>query len=148
MTAGPPPDTRAGPGLGPNDRAVLAVLADAKGPLGAYEVLDQVRRHGLKAPPQVYRALHRLIGLGLAHRIESLNAFVACAHGRHSDAVGADRAMFVICDRCGAAAELDANPVAAAAKSAAVAKGFRVGQVIVEMKGLCAGCAAEAPGPG
>lgn len=149
MTDGPRPDTGRRSTLGPNDRAVLAVLTQAKGPLGAYEVLDQVRCHGLRAPPQVYRALNRLIGLGLAHRIESLNAFVACAHGHHADPVGAaDRAMFVICDRCGAVVELDAAATAGAAEAAAATKGFRVDQVIVEMKGLCAPCADQAAGSG
>ena len=59
---------------------VLKVLAKANAPLSAYSLLDKLREYGLKAPPQVYRALEKLIEIGKVHRIESMNAFIACGH--------------------------------------------------------------------
>ena len=53
---------------------------------------------GLRAPLQVYRALDKLVETGLVHRLESLNAFVACAHKHcHDDCASA----FAICEKCG-----------------------------------------------
>ena len=40
-----------------NQSLVLKALRKAKQPVGAYEILDQLREHGLKAPLQIYRTL-------------------------------------------------------------------------------------------
>ncbi|RME99952.1 MAG: transcriptional repressor, partial [Alphaproteobacteria bacterium] len=39
-----------GKGLTKNQRAVFAVLQGAQTPMGAYQILDQVRDQGLRAP--------------------------------------------------------------------------------------------------
>ena len=41
-----------------------------KHPVGAYELLDQLREHGLRAPLQIYRTLDQLIELKIVHRLE------------------------------------------------------------------------------
>ena len=61
-----------------NQSLVMGELSKADGPLSAYAILDQLRDHGFRAPPQVYRALDKLVEFGLVHRLECLNAFVAC----------------------------------------------------------------------
>ena len=61
-----------------NQQLVLTILNKADMPLSAYSILDGLREFGFKAPLQVYRALDRLIELGKVHRIESMNAFIAC----------------------------------------------------------------------
>jgi Fur family zinc uptake transcriptional regulator len=49
--------------------------------MGAYEVLDGLREAGFGSqPPVAYRALDFLVANGFAHKIERLNAFIACAH--------------------------------------------------------------------
>ena len=63
-----------------NQSLVMKTLTSADAPLSAYTILDRLRDDGLRAPLQVYRALDKLTTLGLVHRLESLNAFVACAH--------------------------------------------------------------------
>ena len=65
--------------LTPNQSKVLAKLEAASGPLSAYALLDQLRDDGFRAPLQVYRALESLVGAGLVHRLESMNAFVPAA---------------------------------------------------------------------
>ena len=64
--------------LSKNQQIVLEIIEKAKEPLKAYSILFSVQKKGIKAPPQVYRALDRLIKLGKIHKIESKNAFVAC----------------------------------------------------------------------
>ena len=63
-----------------NQGLVFDVLTHSEGPLSAYSILDKLRDSGFRAPLQVYRALDKLLEFGLVHRLESLNAFVACAH--------------------------------------------------------------------
>jgi Fe2+ or Zn2+ uptake regulation protein len=46
---------------------------------------------------RVYRVLSRLMRGGLAHRLETTNAYVPWVDPRH----GHDTAMFVICHGCG-----------------------------------------------
>ena len=84
-----------------NERLVHTVLEEADGPLGAYAILDAVREAGMRSPPQVYRALERLQQRGLAHRIERLNAFVACRR----DECDGTATIFAICENCGCARE-------------------------------------------
>jgi Fur family zinc uptake transcriptional regulator len=64
---------------------VLQALLSSHRPLGAYEVIDELAKSMPRpAPITVYRALDFLMENGLVHRIESRNAFLACAH--HHDA--------------------------------------------------------------
>jgi len=58
----------------------MDLLKNNKVPLSAYDILDKLHDFGFRAPLQVYRALDKLIELGLVHRLETLNAFVACQH--------------------------------------------------------------------
>ena len=74
------------------DKIIVDALRDVGRPLSAYELIEKVRVKGVSAPPTVYRALQRLIDDGLAHRLESLNAFVACEHPHHQG-----KAVFAIC---------------------------------------------------
>ena len=60
---------------------VLELVWDSHRPIGAYAILERLKSDGRSAaPPTVYRALDFLMGVGLVHRIESLNAYVGCAH--------------------------------------------------------------------
>ena len=80
---------------------VLAVLRSHRVPMSAYEVLRCLREeHPRLAPPTIYRALAALTERGKAHRLESLNAFIACQCDRHHDA-----SILSICTDCGAVEE-------------------------------------------
>ncbi|MGI9383544.1 MAG: Fur family transcriptional regulator [Methyloligellaceae bacterium] len=118
-----------------NQRAVFSALLDAEKPLGAYEILDEVRDQGFRAPLQVYRALQKLMELRLVHRIESRNAFVACDHEPHTEAV-----CFLICDRCEKAIELPIHDLEDGLQARARGAGFTISGVCVEITGTCKGC--------
>jgi Fur family zinc uptake transcriptional regulator len=88
------------------------------------------------APITVYRALDFLMENGLVHRIESRNAFLACAHDHDESAMVA----FLICDRCGSVGEIPAAPVAQSVSDAARTTGFAPKMSVVEITGTCAHC--------
>ena len=49
--------------LSKNQALVYEALSQASKPVGAYDLLDQLKAHGLRAPLQIYRALEGLIEL-------------------------------------------------------------------------------------
>ena len=121
-----------------NQNLVLDVLADAEAPLSAYSILDHLRADGIRAPLQVYRALDKLQQLGLCHKLESINAFVACAH-EHAHEKGALTA-FAICEKCGRVDEF-ADPVVAERLAAwAHHTGFATDHATIEIRGRCKDC--------
>ena len=85
-------------------------------------------------PPTVYRALDFLERRGLAHRIASISAYVACDHAGPDHA-----AAFLICDCCGATAEVPSG-AGAQLSTSADARGFVIQRATVEAHGLCAQC--------
>ena len=121
-------------------RSVLALVIGAGGPVGAYALLDRLKAERANAAPvTVYRALDFLMAHGLIHKIERLNAFVACTESgdeHHEHAV-----QFLICRTCGTVAEMDDHGIAAAVSSAAGKTGFRPDHATVEVEGTCGNCA-------
>ncbi|MFP1633371.1 Fur family transcriptional regulator [Zhengella sp. ZM62] len=126
-------------GLTRNQALVLETLSGAEGPLSAYAILDMLRESGFRAPLQVYRALEKLVDLGMVHRLESLNAFVAC---RHPGCDSHETIAFAICDRCGHVAEISDEDLTARLRAIAGAAGFQPAKSVVEIHGLCRDCRA------
>lgn len=115
---------------------VLGIVVEAGKPLTAYEALAALGRQVKNPkPPTVYRALEFLQEAGLVHRIESMNAYVAChgVHERHNS-------QFLICDDCGDVQEVDIaqmnNSIDAATKKA----GFTPAHWSAEIHGICKKC--------
>ena len=119
---------------------IRELLAGAEKPLSAYDVIDALHEKGRVAPPTVYRALQKLIDSGLAHRLETRNAYVACR--RHADACGhLHRAGFMICRVCGKAQEFGDAEIDDLLTRTAARSGFAAERMAVEIQGLCAHCA-------
>lgn len=135
--------THTQPDLTRNQALVFGALEGADAPLSAYTILDQLRDDGLRAPLQVYRALDKLVAFGLVHRLESLNAFVACNYPvgeAGGESHGA--AAFAICENCDSVAEFTEQDVAARLRSWAKAEGFEPHSTVIELRGLCETCRA------
>ena len=116
-------------------RRVLELLLEAGGPVKAYDLIAAFGADGQAAkPPTVYRALEFLERLGFTHKLESINAYVACrrAGGRHA-------AAFLICDCCGATEEFEPG-VSEAVERAGTGRGYEVRTLTVEARGLCPAC--------
>jgi Fur family zinc uptake transcriptional regulator len=126
--------------LTPIRARVLELIAEAGKPVKAYDLLEWVRAKkgvGADAPPTVYRALDFLMANGFVHKLESVNAFVACHHpnsAQHS-------VPFLICDRCHSAVELEDREVVTQLEQRAKALGFQPQAQTLEVHGLCARCA-------
>ena len=118
-----------------NDELVFSALRKTDKPITAYELLDRLRIKGVSAPPTVYRSLDRLIEEGFAHKLESLNAFVACAHPHHRTS-----AIFAICQDCGTASEFSDSSLARRITAWAKKVRFEVDETIVEIRGHCGDC--------
>jgi Fur family transcriptional regulator, zinc uptake regulator len=123
--------------LTPIRRQVLRTLLSSHRPLGAYEVIEDLAVSMPRpAPITVYRALEFLMANGLVHRIESRNAYLACAHDHDRAAAVA----FLICERCGLVGEVPVRPLARSLDQAARASGFVPKLSVVEITGTCAHC--------
>lgn len=133
-------------GLTRNQSLVFDVLEGSEAPMSAYTILDRLRDDGFRAPLQVYRALDKLTEFGLVHRLESLNAFVACAH-RHDECCGAGHGhgtvAFAICENCGHVMEFHDHDVDHRLAGWAEASGFKPAKTTIEIRGLCKVCAAS-----
>ncbi len=117
-------------------RHVLELVSDNHKAVGAYELLDLMRQKNPNAKPAtVYRALDFLIESGLVHKIESLNAFIACLHAesRHQSAI-------LICDQCQNAYEIEAADIYEKLFSMSEAVRFKPRWLTLELHGLCADC--------
>jgi Fur family zinc uptake transcriptional regulator len=127
---------RAGQRLTPLRQRVLELVWSSHQPIGAYAILDRLKQDGRSAaPPTVYRALEFLLEQGLVHRIETLNAFVGCAQPGDGHLV-----QFLICRKCGTAAEIEDRRVVEAIGRSAAERGFALEGRVIELSGLCVHC--------
>lgn len=122
----------------PRER-VLKILLDEQKPLGAYDILQRLSKEIERPnPPTVYRAIQFWHQEGFIHCIDSLKSYVICSGAHH---IG--QAHFLICNQCDFVQELasivDFTPVTESAK----AINFSIINCTVEVKGLCARCAAN-----
>lgn len=117
---------------------IMTVLRTRREALTAYALLSALRpAHPRIAPPTVYRALAKLAESGRVHRLESMNAFIACrCDGDH------DAFVMAICDDCGAVEESVAPELFAALSRLAGRSGFDAQRPVVELHGVCASCRA------
>ena len=122
-----------------NQSLVMGALMSSDGPLSAYTILDRLRDHGFRAPLQVYRALDKLVEFGLVHRLESLNAFVAC---RHPGCDGHETIAFMICQKCGQVNEITDRTLAVRLKQLAGEAHFALKKSTIELRGICSVCQA------
>lgn len=120
-----------------NQGLVQQALTDAESPMTAYQILDSLRADGLNAPLQVYRALDKLVHYGLVHRLESINAFVAC---QQHDCHDTRRVAFAICDECGHVREFPVASVSKHLEQWAKSEEFELVSTVLELRGRCARC--------
>ncbi len=117
-------------------RKVLELLLQEHQALGAYDILNLLREAGFNhQPPAAYRTLQFLVKNGFAHKIERLNAFVACLNPGedHSPA-------FMICRKCDAVAETQSEPSVSSLSTVAKSSGFNIEETVIEASGLCSSC--------
>lgn len=120
----------------PIRQRVLELVWESHQPIVAYDLLKSLRKEKTNAEaPTVYRALDFLLAHGLAHKIESLNAFVGCAQPETKHV-----SQFLICTDCRQAVELDNARIQQAIEQQAGKTGFRIREQTIEIKGICPEC--------
>lgn len=116
-------------------RRTLGILLESHSALGAYDVLERLKAEGLGSkPPIAYRALGFLLDNGFIHRVERLNAFIACSHpGAIHDPA------FLICTDCKSVAETLVRSAGSLSRSARES-GFHIQETTLEAEGKCPQC--------
>ena len=122
-----------------NQALVLNILTKASQPLGAYAILAELRSYGFKAPLTVYRALDQLAGMGLVHKLESLNSWTSCCGDHH-----ANSPVFEICNDCGNVTEHFDKELLKNLSNVSERSGFIPDRSIIEIHGRCDDCGTDA----
>ncbi len=120
-----------------NQQIVLDFIEKSSEPLKAYSILFNVKKQGIKAPLQVYRALDRLVEIGKIHKIESRNAFVAC---KNSNCQVSKATAFSICESCEDVTEVSNLKLSKYLTNFADKSGMKYNKYNLEFFGLCKKC--------
>ena len=123
--------------LSKNQQIIFDLIHKSSEPLKAYTILFNVQKKGIKAPPQVYRALDKLVEIGKIHKIESKNAFVAC---RNSDCEISKATAFSICESCEIVDEISDVKLSKYLSNFNQKKGMKYKKFNLELFGLCKKC--------
>lgn len=116
---------------------VLRLMAAQHGSISAYDLLDQLRATEPQAkPPTVYRALEFLLEQGFIHRVESNNSYVVCHHFE----APAHTSVMLVCERCAAVTEKQAQGVENIIAELAGEARFALRHSVIEAHGLCMSC--------
>lgn len=113
---------------------VMAALLEFDGATAkAYDIVESM--DDVK-PMTVYRALDFLVAQGLAHRIESLNAYAPCveSHCAHKDS------QYLICEKCEKVEELHNHAIDHFIAEQIAKDGFKITTKVIEIHGLCSCC--------
>jgi Fur family transcriptional regulator, zinc uptake regulator len=119
--------------------AVYDAIVAAEAPLSAYDIADRMSTKLARriAPNTVYRILDLFLAHNIVSRIESKNAYVACAH---PDAK--EDCLFLVCERCGSTSHQDNHKIGVDVRAVANRDGFSPHRVVMEIHGLCGRCQA------
>jgi Fur family zinc uptake transcriptional regulator len=122
--------------LGVNDKRVFEVLLSEHRAFSAYEVADRAGKDSKRLQAnQVYRAVEMLIKLGVAHRVELKNGYMACHSTNNCTAH-----QILICESCGQVAELENSKLDAEIVKSAEEVGFTPQPQKLELLGICPNC--------
>ena len=120
-----------------NQKIVLDIIEKSSQPLKAYSILFDVKKKGINAPLQVYRALDKLVEIGKIHKIESRNAFIAC---KNSNCQVSKATAFPICESCEDVTEVSNLKLSKYLNNFADKSGMKYNKYNLEFFGLCKNC--------
>ena len=123
--------------LSKNQKIIFDLIHKSSEPLKAYTILFNVQKKGIKAPPQVYRALDKLVEIGKIHKIESRNAFVAC---KNLNCEITKATAFSICEKCEKVTEINNFKLSKYLTNFKDDSGMKYKKYSLEFFGLCKKC--------
>jgi len=122
-------------------KLVLRQLIETRHALSAYEIAARIQHKTNNQLPvmSVYRMLDFLASVGLVHKIESQNKYVACRH------ISCDQphqsAQYLICQNCDYIHEIDLSQERLGdIDQLAAQESFSLSFSVIEYKGLCHEC--------
>lgn len=119
-------------------RKVLAIIWASHKPAKAYDVLAELKDVGYSdKPPTVYRTLDFLLKHGLIHKLDSLNAYVGCAHPCEHE-----ECYFLICSECLEIKECCDSILSDTIARTADKNKFNPKHTTLEISGQCRECSA------
>jgi Fur family zinc uptake transcriptional regulator len=105
-------------------------------PVKAYGLIEYMRARGKRiTPATVYRTLDFLLQNGLVHRVNSLNAYIACT-GKHSNHV----LLVFTCSECQKTTEIDDQALYDFMQSRLKKLGMSLQGSCIEIRGTCKKC--------
>tara|TARA_S200000501_G_scaffold170948_3_gene161054 strand:- start:1889 stop:2347 length:459 start_codon:yes stop_codon:yes gene_type:complete len=117
-------------------KQVLKLIWKSHSYVKAYDLLEELKKIDSSAkPPTVYRSLDFLIDNGFIHKVQSLNAFVACTHPQEHK-----ECYFLICKNCKSIEECCSEKISKVMNSEATRNNFNTNQVTLEISGICQEC--------
>lgn len=115
---------------------ILRLIAEAKHPITAYELLRQLRTSRANSePPTVYRVLDYLQDNGLIHKIANNNTYVACDLPQDPH-----QGQIFLCRSCGHSFETHDSKVIKALEEYAIKNQFQLSHDLIELTGICRNC--------
>ena len=123
--------------LTPARLTAYAEILASKRPLSAYDLIARLEKRDKRkiAPLTVYRHLDFLIRVGLVHKLESKQTYLACNHPEH-----AHESQYLLCSSCGRADELESKQLWNLLDKLTDQQGFVPVNSVVEVTGLCSDC--------
>ncbi len=118
-------------------KEVLYILWQAKKPLKAYEILDdllKIKQHA--KPPTVYRALEYFVVNGAVHKIESIQSYTLC--GEPEKHLSSE--VLMVCNDCHHVIEIYDPALRSVVVKLSHTHHFKLYQDAIELKGVCQQC--------
>lgn len=122
-------------------KAVLEALFQVQKAISAYELVDYCKTHlnETVTAMSVYRILDFLQEMGLVHKLNLANKYVACSHIGHKHQN--EMVQFLICNQCQDVKEINlASSTAKELQTIIVDKGFHLNAPQLEVNGTCDKC--------
>ncbi len=117
-------------------REILELLLAAEGPVKAYDLIERMRDKGERlTPATIYRTLDFLMRYGLAHRINSLNAYIPCTGSHDEHAL-----LMFVCSECQQAEELEDPVLYSSLRARFDELGMSLRDNCIEVQGTCRKC--------
>ncbi|MDR2300671.1 MAG: transcriptional repressor [Deltaproteobacteria bacterium] len=124
-------------------RLLMGLLLTAEKPVKAYELIERSALQGRRlTPATVYRVLDFLIEHGLVHKVNAINAFVAC-----SDYEGAleHHPLILVCPACQKTTEINDPDLSIMVFGKLNSLGYSLKSGSIEIHGHCGLCAEKSP---
>jgi Fur family zinc uptake transcriptional regulator len=122
-------------------RLLMEVLLKAGKPLKAYALAEEIALRGRRiTPATVYRILDFLVGRGLVHKVNAINAYVACSE---RGAPPAHQPLLLVCPSCQKTTEINDPDLSSLLFSKLAGLGHSMEGGSVEVRGRCGFCAGK-----